>query len=322
MKLKRKIIILWLVCIIVLLWITGCNNSKEGILAEVDGYQIREEQFNEEFEMKKKIYIKQFGEDFLNQELEEGLSVEDFLKEELLFEIIHERILDKELDKLNSAVTEEDIDRAMNEHYISKFNGEEGYNEYLDYLGVSDEFLRKSVARDLMYQRHSEYFFEQMDLPEEEIREYYENNKDSFIKVKASHILVKTEEEGNEVLKRLEEGENFASLAAIWSIDTQTSVKGGDLGYFTKGSMVEEYKEIENTAFTLEVGEISGLIKTDFGYHIVLVEDRMESFEDLKDEVTEALKKEKYYEELDRLTEEADVEVYMDLHREKNNGDN
>ncbi len=309
---------LWAILVVLLVWITGCkNNSKEGVLAEIDGYQILEEDFNEEFEMKKKIFVKQFGEDFLNQELEEGLTVEAFLREELLFELIHENVLEKELDKLNITISEEDIDGAMKESYIDKLGGEEGYNEYLNYLGVSDEFLRKSVTRKLIYQRYSEYFFEQIDLSEDELREYYENNKDSFVKVRASHILVKTEEEGKEILKRLKEGENFASLAATRSLDTQTSVQGGDLGYFAKGSIANDYKEIEDTAFNLKVGEVSGLIKTDFGYHIVLVEDRMESFEDLEEEVTKALKNEKYQGELESLTEKANVEVYMDLHRDK-----
>jgi len=304
----------------VLLFISGCSSSsKEGVVAEIDGYQITQEQFDEEFEMKRNMNVKQFGEDFLSQELEEGLTVEDFLKEELLFDMIHENILNKELNKLNMPVTEEDVDRAMNEYYISKLGGEEGYNEYLSKLGITDEYLRKEVYRGLMYQRHSDYFFEKVDLSDEIVKEYFENNKDSFVKVRASHILVKTEEEGNEVLERLKEGADFAELAATRSIDTQTSIKGGDLGYFTRGSMVEEYKDIENAAFSLDVGEISGLIKTDFGYHIVLVEDRMESFEDLKDEVIKALKYEKYQEELDRLTKKADVEVYIDLYNEIDN---
>jgi|GEM_PF-671517 len=323
LKFKRKTIILALMSIIMLLFLAGCkNNSKDGIVAEIDGYQVTQEQFDKEFEMKRNMNIKQFGEDFLSQELEKGLTVEDFLREELLFDIIHENILRKELSKLNMAVTEEDIDRAMNEYYISKLGGEEGYKEYLDKLGITDEYLRKVVYRGLMYQRHSDYFFNQIDLSEETVREYYEKNKDSFVKVRASHILVKTEEKGKEVLERLKEGADFAELAAIESIDTQTSIKGGDLGYFTRGSMVEEYKEIENTAFSLKVGEISGLIKTTLGYHIVMVEDRKESFEDLKDEVINALKYEKYQEELDRLTKEADVQIYMDLHSEKNNKDN
>lgn len=299
-----------------LLFTIGCsNNSKEGVVAEVDGYQIMQEQFDEEFEMKRNINIRQFGEDFLNQELEEGLTVEDFLREELLFDIIHEKILNKELDMLNMTIAEEDIDRALNEYYVSKLGGKEGYNKYLGRLGITDEYLRKEVYRGLMYQRHSDYFFKQMDLSEEIIQEYFESNKDSLIKVRASHILVKTEEEGKNVLERLKKGEDFASLAATNSIDTQTSVRGGDLGYFTKSSMIDEYKEIENTAFDLEVGEVSNLIKTDFGYHIVLVEDRMESFESLKEEATEALKYEEYNKELDRLTKKADVKIYMDVHK-------
>lgn len=148
-----------MIFIVVLLIASGCRaKSKEGVLAEVDGYELTVEQFNEEFKMKKNIYIKQFGEDFLNQELEEDLTVEDFLKEELLFEIIHENILTKELEKLNIAITEEDIDKAMKDYYVDGFGGEEEYKKYLDYLGVSDEYLRKSLTRNLLYQKHSEDF--------------------------------------------------------------------------------------------------------------------------------------------------------------------
>lgn len=297
--------------VIVLLLITGCSkDSKVDIIAEVDGHKITKEQFDEEFQMKKNIYTKWYGEDFIKQELSEDFTVEDYLKDQVLLEIIHEDILSEELDKLNIAITDEDIDRAMNENYISKLGDEEEYKEYLDYLGVSDEYLRKSVYRDLMNKKYGDYFLNQIDLSDELIRQYYEENKESFVKVKVSHILVKTEEEGKEILDRLREGEDFASLAAIKSIDNQTSANGGDLGYITRGSMVQEYKEIENVAFNLEVGQISNLIKTDFGYHIVKVVDKVDSFEDLKEEVIEAFKKEKYIEELDRLTEEADVKIY------------
>ncbi len=319
MKYKNRVLITWIV-LIILLWTAGCrNNSKEGVLAEVDGHLIMEEDFNEEFEIKRKIYMSQYGEDFLKQELEEGLTIEEFLREELLFEIIHENIIKRELDKLNMDINEEDVDEYIKDNYINRLGGEENYNDYLVSLGVSHGDFKKIVARELMYERHSQYFFEQIDLSEEELKDYYGKNKDAFIRVRASHILVKTEEEGNEILKRLKEGEDFASLAATMSIDSQSAIKGGDLGYFTKGSMAEEYREIEETAFSLKEGQVSNLIKTDFGYHIVLVEDRVESFEDLKEEVERALKNKKYNEELNKLMEKANVKVYMDLYRDTSN---
>lgn len=309
--LNNRIKILLILSIVVLLLTTGCSSdSKDEIVAEVDGYKITKEQFDEEFQMKKNVYAKKYGEDFINQELSEGYTVEEYLEEELLLEIIQENLLEKELDRLNLSVTDEDIDRAMNEIYISKLGDENKYNEYLDYLGVSDEFLRKSVYRELMINKYGDYFVEQIDLSDELIRQYYEENKNSFVKVRASHILVKTEQEAKEIYDRLKEGEDFATLAATKSIDNQTSGNGGDLGYITRGSMAQEYKEIEYAAFNLEVGDISNLIKTDIGYHIVKVVDKVDSFEELKEEVIESFKRDKYKEELDRMIEEADVKIY------------
>ncbi|NLW23425.1 MAG: hypothetical protein GXY88_09310 [Tissierellia bacterium] len=72
------------------------------------------------------------------------------------------------------------------------------------------------------------------------------------------------------------------------------------------------YKELEDTAFSLEVGEISGLIKTDLGYHIILLEDRKDTYEELREDIIPVLKNQKYIEKLTKLREEADVKIYLD----------
>lgn len=84
----------------------------------------------------------------------------------------------------------------------------------------------------------------------------------------ARHILVSTEEEAVAVTERLNKGEDFGSIAAELSIDTGTGTRGGDLGWFSKGQMVEPF---ENAAYALEIGEISEPVQSDFGYHIIQV---------------------------------------------------
>ena len=84
-------------------------------------------------------------------------------------------------------------------------------------------------------------------------------------KVHCAHILVKTEKEVNQVLERLKKGEKFSAIAKDVSL-CPSKKRGGDLGTFGRGQMV---KEFETAAFALDKGQISGIVKTQFGYHII-----------------------------------------------------
>ena len=84
-------------------------------------------------------------------------------------------------------------------------------------------------------------------------------------KVHCAHILVKTEKEVNQVLERLKKGEKFSGIAQDVSL-CPSKKRGGDLGTFGRGQMV---KEFETAAFALDKGQISGIVKTQFGYHII-----------------------------------------------------
>lgn len=84
-------------------------------------------------------------------------------------------------------------------------------------------------------------------------------------KIRCAHILVEKLSTANEVLEKLSKGENFSKLAEQYSIDGSRR-RGGDLGFFGKGMMV---KEFEDAAFKLEKGQVSGIVKTQFGYHII-----------------------------------------------------
>ena len=83
--------------------------------------------------------------------------------------------------------------------------------------------------------------------------------------IRASHILVEKEYEAEDVLKKLSEGNSFESLAKAFST-CPSGAEGGDLGEFTRGQMVKPFEE---AAFALKQGEVSGLVRTQFGYHII-----------------------------------------------------
>ncbi|MBZ2174593.1 SurA N-terminal domain-containing protein [Schnuerera sp. xch1] len=293
MKPNANYFIILLLVSIISSTIVGCSNNnrvKEEVVAEVNGYEITQQEFDEDFEMIKNNYISQYGEDVMNQESKDNGTFEDVLREWLLRELIYEKLKSEELKKLGIKITEEE------------------QQKYLQNMNANNESLKRIANRELIHEKHREHFFNELELSEKEIKKYFDEHKDSLIKVRASHIIVETEEDGNEVLRRLQEGEDFISLAATESIYPQAAIKGGD--YFVKGGT--QYKEIEDVALDLGIGEISGLIKTDLGYHIVLVEDRMDTFDDLKEEAREALKNQRYSEELDKLINEADVKIYKD----------
>jgi len=84
-------------------------------------------------------------------------------------------------------------------------------------------------------------------------------------KIRCSHILVEKETTAKEVLEKIKMGESFAKLAQQYSIDG-TKKRGGDLGFFKRGAMV---KEFDKASFALKKGEVSGIVKTNYGYHII-----------------------------------------------------
>ncbi len=90
------------------------------------------------------------------------------------------------------------------------------------------------------------------------------------IQARASHILVKTENEANNILKRLADGEEFAVVAKRFS-SCPSKKNGGDLGWFGKGQMVPEFEKV---AFENDAGKVVGPVKTQFGYHVIKVTGR------------------------------------------------
>ena len=158
------------------------------------------------------------------------------------------------------------------------------------------------------------------------IKKEYEKNKESYDTVTASHILISTQDDsGNElsdkekaaakqkaeeVLQKAKSGEDFAELAKEYSDDSANASSGGNLGDFTAGEMVEEFS---NAAFALDKNEISDIVETQYGYHIIKVTDKATTFNKAKDRVKSAVLSEKFNKEVTKLFEEAKIEEKDDV---------
>jgi len=164
-----------------------------------------------------------------------------------------------------------------------------------------ERFKERSVLDHLM----REEVDSRITVTLEEMKAYYAANPGGFTAqddMRASHILVKTEEDALDVKKRLEQGEEFAALAKKASLDLATKFKGGDLGPIKKGQTIPQF---EKTLLALKVGETSHPVATQFGYHIIKLNDRTTgaslSFEDAKDQVKEQIQVEKKRKRFDEL---------------------
>ncbi|MAS13760.1 MAG: peptidylprolyl isomerase [Nitratireductor sp.] len=170
------------------------------------------------------------------------------------------------------------------------------------------EFLRQQAL-------HAAFIEKVVDgaVTEEQVRASYDKQiaeAPAVNEVRARHILVKTKEEAEAIIKQLEEGGNFEEIAKEKSTDG-AAANGGDLGYFTSGQMVPEF---EKAAFALNPGEHSKEpVETQFGFHVIKVEDKRAkqppAFDAVKDRVRSLLVREKYVEEVSALRDAAEVDV-------------
>ncbi len=176
----------------------------------------------------------------------------------------------------------------------------------------------EALQKRLVIQKVMKEIQEAPTVSEEEVRAHYEQNKDlySTTQVRASHILVSTEAKAREILEEVrKDPERFAELAKQHSTDPATKDRGGDLGFFGQGRMVPAF---ESAAFALkQVGDISDVVQTPFGYHIIKLTGRREGkirpFEEVKDRIRVQLLSQRRRghmdEELEKLKRAANLRI-------------
>lgn len=171
----------------------------------------------------------------------------------------------------DAAGKEKFLNEIINKELLYKEAVKKGLDKGQDHMKKVEEFKKLSLVSELFEKE----IITKAKVSDQEAKDYYDKNRDDFIvatEIKASHILVKTEAEAQDVLSRLKKGEKFDAVAKAVSIDKGSAKNGGDLGFFKKGQMVPEF---ERAAAALKTGETtSAPVKSPFGYHIIKVTDK------------------------------------------------
>lgn len=257
---------------------TSASDEKENILAQVGSYKLTLEEFE--------IQIQSLPPQLQMALLRNPQLKEQFLDRWVDITLIAQEARDKKLDQDPEVQAKiEDIMNAV----------------------LAQEFLQREMG-------------DKVKVTDDEIETYYNGHKEEFTNlesVKARHILLKVpegvdekaweeaESKAKDIKKKLENGKDFAELAKKYSDDPGTKNSGGDLGFFTKGRMVPEF---ESAAFSLKPGELSEPVKTNFGYHIIEVQEKkaasIKNLAEVQAQIRQALQTEKQQKSQDALIEQ------------------
>ena len=289
-----------IICALILYFMSFNKAPSEDIAAIVNGESITMQDIDEQYGRVPEEY-KQF-----------------ITKELLLNQSINELLLLQEAKKQGISITNEELSKVIDDAIAQSGLSKEEFDKTLEEQGltmkfVEDYYKKQMVINNLL----NKTVVSKIVVSSSEIKEYYENNKNEFVmpeQVRARHILVNSSEEAENILKELKNGADFIELAKEKSICPSAS-EGGDLGYFAKGQMV---KEFEDAAFALDVGELSPVVETQYGYHIIKLLDKtpetLTSLEDATEEIKIILTQEKQNEEiinyLNKLIESADIKIF------------
>lgn len=242
--------------------ITGCAKTDNEVVAKVGDVEITKDEFYNSL-------VEQYGEESLNA-------------------LISDKIIELEIKKADIQITDEEIadEFTKMENY---YGGAEVLAETMASYNMSKEDMDENIKLNLAMKK---LVSADIVITDEEVAEFYAENGAIFNKaeqVNASHILVDTEELANEVIGKLNAGEAFEELALEYSKDG-SAANGGNLGFFGRGQMVEPF---EKAAFSLPIGEISEPVQSNFGYHIIKVNEKTQategSLEGNKEEIKEMI---------------------------------
>jgi len=242
----------------------------------------------------------------------------DQLQERATQQFIDEVLVRKALAESEIEVSDEDVDEGM-DRLSQQLPGDMSLDQFAEARGTTVDSIREEVTMNERFQKlYDEKTAGVEEATEDDVAEFYAENTERFAtkeNVTARHILIQVEDgateearaeakaEAEAIRQKLAEGADFAALAQAES-DCQSKQQGGNLGTFGRGQMVPAFEEV---AFAQEIGEISPVVETQFGYHIIEVTGREAASTQTLDEVSGAIR--------DRLSAQARNEVFTDYVR-------
>lgn len=238
----------------------------------------------------------QYGENYgTNAEIKDQL-VE--YKKQILDQMIQEKLVLQHAKDYNinseDAAIKEQVDKSINDMIKQNFaNDKNKFAEELKKIGTTEEILRNFYKNQIVIEKINDQIAKDVKVDDATAKKYYDENIYQFLKkpakFHASHILVKTEEEAKKVKERLDKKEDFAKVAKEVSLDGSKE-KGGDLGEMEYSGVVKPFAD---AVVKLNKGETSGIVKSEFGYHIIKLTDKeaveFKGFAEVKEQIKKEL---------------------------------
>jgi len=285
--------------------------AMQNKVAKVNDSVITEAELNRELAMTRQRYAEK-GKDLSADQLTE-------LKKDVLDRLVRRELIFGVCRKDGIKAEPSEVDQTF-QMVKARFSDDEAFRKMMDQFNLTEDIIRSDIAREIAIKKLIEQrFVKNVTVSEAEAKKYYEKSKENFHQpesVKASQILIKVPENATpeekekararilEIKKKLDEGADFAALAKQFS-EGPRAANAGDLGYFRRGQMV---KPFEDAAFALKPGEISDVVETRFGYHLIKVTDRTNAsiipFDELHERIAVYLKQQKLQSMLTNYVEE------------------
>lgn len=258
--------------------------TGEGLAAVINGEPITMDDYQ------KQVYQVEafFQQEGLDLESEEGRERLAQARRQVLEQMIDQVLIRQAAVEMEVSISDAELESNIQE-IVEQSGGEEQFNQSLQATETSYDDFRQMLLDQLL----SEAVFSALTESVSSVGE----------QVHARHILLPTKERAEEVLARLEGGEDFAFLAREYSEDISSRESGGDMGFFPRGVMPPE---VEGGAFSLAVGEISGIIESPFGFHILQVLEKEER--EIAVEIFENLRQQTFMKWLEERRESATIE--------------
>ena len=210
------------------------------------------------------------------------------LQRSFLVQLIDRELIHGEARRLDIAITEADIDAAL-QAYRQDYSGT-SFEMMLKERELTLEDWRAELRENLIMEKLlEEAVYSRVDVSDKDVAAYYEANREAFdrpAQVRARQIVVASEKEGQEILGLLRQGRTFAEMAQEYSLSPDAE-QGGDLGFFARGEMPPEFDEV---VFDLPLNRLSDLVQSEYGYHIFLVEEKRQATRLKRKEVADEIR--------------------------------